>query len=154
MDESKKILKKFWGYDQFRPLQEEIVDASILGHDVFALLPTGGGKSICYQIPGIARDGITLIVSPLIALMQDQVKTLQRMGLSAVMLSSDMKYREIDIALDNVRFGNTQFLYLSPERLKSPLFRERFKSMKVGLIVVDEAHCISCLLYTSDAADE
>ena len=143
MDESKKILKKFWGYDQFRPLQEEIVDASILGHDVFALLPTGGGKSICYQIPGIARDGITLIVSPLIALMQDQVKTLQRMGLSAVMLSSDMKYREIDIALDNVRFGNTQFLYLSPERLKSPLFRERFKSMKVGLIVVDEAHCIS-----------
>jgi len=143
LDESKKILKKFWGYDQFRPLQEEIVDASILGHDVFALLPTGGGKSICYQIPGIARDGITLIVSPLIALMQDQVKTLQRMGLSAVMLSSDMKYREIDIALDNARFGNTQFLYLSPERLKSPLFRERFKSMKVGLIVVDEAHCIS-----------
>lgn len=143
MDESKKILKKFWGYDQFRPLQEEIVDASILGHDVFALLPTGGGKSICYQIPGIARDGITLIVSPLIALMQDQVKTLQRMGLNAVMLSSNMKYREIDIALDNARFGNTQFLYLSPERLKSPLFRERFKSMKVGLIVVDEAHCIS-----------
>lgn len=143
MEKSVEILRKYWGHHQFRPLQEEIVDASIYGHDVFAILPTGGGKSVCFQVPGIAREGITLIISPLIALMQDQVSTLNEMGLNAVMLSSDMKYREIDIALDNARFGNTQFLYLSPERLKSSLFLERFKAMDIGLIVVDEAHCIS-----------
>jgi ATP-dependent DNA helicase RecQ len=143
LDKSVEILRKYWGHHQFRPLQEDIVDASIYGHDVFAILPTGGGKSVCFQVPGIARAGITLIISPLIALMQDQVNTLNDMGLNAVMLSSDMKYREIDIALDNARFGNTQFLYLSPERLKSPLFVERFKATDIGLIVVDEAHCIS-----------
>lgn len=143
MDKSVEILRKYWGYHQFRPLQEEIVDAAIYGHDVFAILPTGGGKSVCFQVPGVAREGITMIISPLIALMQDQVRTLNEMGLNAVMLSSDMKYREIDIALDNARFGNTQFLYLSPERLKSSLFLERFKAMDIGLIVVDEAHCIS-----------
>ncbi|MFZ9027893.1 MAG: RecQ family ATP-dependent DNA helicase [Crocinitomicaceae bacterium] len=143
MEKSVEILREYWGHHQFRPLQEEIVDASIYGHDVFAILPTGGGKSVCFQVPGIAREGITLIISPLIALMQDQVRTLKEMGLNAVMLSSDMKYREIDIALDNARFGNTQFLYLSPERLKSSLFLERFKAMDIGLIVVDEAHCIS-----------
>lgn len=143
MEKSVEILRKYWGHHQFRPLQEEIVDASIYGHDVFAILPTGGGKSVCFQVPGIAREGITLIISPLIALMQDQVRTLNEMGLNAVMLSSDMKYREIDIVLDNARFGNTQFLYLSPERLKSSLFLERFKAMDIGLIVVDEAHCIS-----------
>lgn len=143
MDKSREILKQYWGHQQFRPLQEDIVDASIYGHDVFAILPTGGGKSICFQVPGIAREGITLVISPLIALMQDQVQNLVSKGINAVMISADMKYREIDIALDNARFGNTQFLYLSPERLKSKLFVERFKAMDIGLIVVDEAHCIS-----------
>lgn len=143
MDKSREILKQHWGYQQFRPLQEEIVDAAIYGHDVFAILPTGGGKSVCFQVPGIAREGITLVISPLIALMQDQVQNLNSKGINAVMISADMKYREIDIALDNARFGNTQFLYLSPERLKSALFIERFKAMDIGLIVVDEAHCIS-----------
>lgn len=143
VEKSREILNQYWGYQQFRPLQEEIVDASIYGHDVFAILPTGGGKSVCFQVPGIAREGITIVISPLIALMQDQVQNLNSKGIKAVMISSDMKYREIDIALDNARFGNTQFLYLSPERLKTKLFIERFKSMDIGLIVVDEAHCIS-----------
>lgn len=143
MDKSREILKQFWGYQQFRPLQEDIVDAAIYGHDVFAILPTGGGKSVCFQVPGIAREGITLVISPLIALMQDQVQNLNAKGINAVMISADMKYREIDIALDNARFGKTEFLYLSPERLKSKLFIERFKAMDIGLIVVDEAHCIS-----------
>lgn len=143
LEKSREILKQFWGYQQFRPLQEDIVDAAIYGHDVFAILPTGGGKSVCFQVPGIAREGITLVISPLIALMQDQVQNLNSKGINAVMISADMKYREIDIALDNARFGNTKFLYLSPERLKSALFIERFKAMDIGLIVVDEAHCIS-----------
>lgn len=143
MDKSREILKKYWGYNEFRPLQEEIVDSVIYGHDTFALLPTGGGKSICFQVPGIARTGITLVISPLIALMQDQVNTLNKNGIKAILISSAMSYREIDIALDNARFGDVQFLYTSPERLKTKLFIERFKLMEVGLIVVDEAHCIS-----------
>lgn len=143
VEKSREILKQFWGFDSFRPLQEDIVDAVIYGHDALAILPTGGGKSICFQVPGIALEGITLVVSPLIALMQDQVEQLQRRGIEATMITSALSYREIDIALDNARFGNTKFLYTSPERLKSDLFIERFKRMKVGLIVVDEAHCIS-----------
>ena len=143
MQKSKEILEKYWGFRNFRPLQEDIVDASINGHDVLALLPTGGGKSICFQVPGIAREGITLVVSPLIALMQDQVKNLRKRGIRAQELISGMNYREIDILLDNARFGGIDFLYTSPERLQSALFLERFKNMNVGLIVVDEAHCIS-----------
>lgn len=119
------------------------MDSVIYGHDTLAILPTGGGKSICFQVPGIALDGITLVISPLIALMEDQVNTLNSKGINASLLASSMSYREIDITLDNARFGNTQFLYTSPERLKSDLFIERFKQMNVGLIVVDEAHCIS-----------
>ncbi|XOV68234.1 MAG: ATP-dependent DNA helicase RecQ [Fluviicola sp.] len=143
MEKSREILQRFWGYPAFRPLQEEIVDSVIYGHDTLAILPTGGGKSICFQVPGLALDGITLVISPLIALMQDQVSQLEQRGIRASLISSGLSYREIDIALDNARFGNTKFLYTSPERLKSDLFIERFKRMNVGLIVVDEAHCIS-----------
>lgn len=143
MEKSREILKRYWGFDVFRFLQEEIVDSAIYGHDTFAILPTGGGKSICFQVPGIALEGVTIVISPLIALMQDQVNNLEKRGINATLITSAMSYREIDIALDNARFGNTKFLYTSPERLKSDLFIERFKRMKIGLIVVDEAHCIS-----------
>jgi ATP-dependent DNA helicase RecQ len=143
VEQSRSILKKFWGFDAFRPLQEDIVDAAIYGKDVLALLPTGGGKSICFQVPGIAREGLCLVISPLIALMHDQVNQLQKKGIRAKAITSGMSYRDIDITLDNARFGGLEFLYTSPERLKTPLFIERFKSMQVGLIVVDEAHCIS-----------
>ena len=143
MDKSRDILKKYWGFDQFRPMQEDIVDDVIYGHDTLALLPTGGGKSICFQVPGIAIEGITIVVSPLIALMEDQVSNLQARGIRAKAIISGMSYREIDITLDNARFGALDFLYTSPERLQSKIFIERFKLMNVGLIVVDEAHCIS-----------
>lgn len=143
LTKSKDILTKYWGFKDFRPLQEEIIDSVIYGRDTLAVLPTGGGKSICFQIPGIALSGITLVISPLIALMEDQVNNLNSKGINANLLTSSMSYREIDITLDNARFGNTKFLYTSPERLKSELFIERFKQMDIGLIVVDEAHCIS-----------
>lgn len=143
MERGRDILKKYWGFDKFRSVQESIVDDVIYGHDVLALLPTGGGKSICFQVPGIAREGLTLVISPLIALMQDQVNNLQSRGIRAKSIISDMSYREIDITLDNARFGGLDFLYTSPERIQSKLFIERFKLMNIGLIVVDEAHCIS-----------
>lgn len=143
MEKSREILKQFWGFNHFRPFQEEIVDDVIYGHDTLALLPTGGGKSICFQVPGIAREGVTIVISPLISLMQDQVKNLQKKGVRAKEITSGMSYRDIDIILDNAKFGGIDFLYTSPERIKSKLFIERFKLMQVGLIVVDEAHCIS-----------
>ena len=105
MEKSREILKQYWGFEQFRPLQETIVDDSIYGFDVLALLPTGGGKSICFQVPGIAREGITIVISPLIALMQDQVSNLEKRGIKAKAIVSGMSYREIDITLDNARFG-------------------------------------------------
>ena len=138
-----EILKKYWGFDHFRKQQDEIVQRVINGYDTFALLPTGGGKSICFQIPGIARDGICIVVSPLIALMQDQVQNLTSKGLKAASITSGMSRREIDIILDNAKFGGLDFLYVSPERLKTELFMTRFKQMKVALIAIDEAHCVS-----------
>ncbi|MCO5259256.1 MAG: RecQ family ATP-dependent DNA helicase [Crocinitomicaceae bacterium] len=143
MSKSLEILEKYWGYSSFRPGQESIIDDVINGHDVLALMPTGGGKSICFQVPGMIRDGITIVVSPLVALMQDQVGTLEKKGIMAKALTSGMSYRELDIILDNARFNSYKFLYTSPERIQSTLFIERFKLMNVGLIVVDEAHCIS-----------
>jgi ATP-dependent DNA helicase RecQ len=143
MQKSRDILKQIWGYDGFRPLQEEIVDSAIYGKDVLALLPTGGGKSICFQVPGMARDGLCIVISPLIALMDDQVLQLKNRGLRASMLSSGMSYKEMDSILDNARFGGLDFLYISPERIQTELFRERIKLTEIGLIVVDEAHCIS-----------
>lgn len=143
MNKSLEILKRYWGFDSFRLGQDAIIQDVIYGHDTLALLPTGGGKSICFQVPGISREGITIVISPLIALMQDQVENLNSRGLRAKALVSGMTYREIDILLDNARFGGLDFLYTSPERIQSTLFIERFKLMSVGLIVVDEAHCIS-----------
>lgn len=138
-----KILEQYWGYKQFRPLQEDIVKTVLAGNDLLALLPTGGGKSICFQVPGLMLDGVCIVVSPLIALMKDQVTNLKKKGIKADLISSANSYRETDILLDNAVYGNTKFLYVSPERLKNELFLERLKRMKVGVIAIDEAHCIS-----------
>ncbi len=137
------ILKKVWGFSAFRPLQEEIVQAVLEGKDVLALLPTGGGKSVCFQVPALAREGICIVVSPLIALMKDQVEQLKSKGIPAYAIYSGMGKREIDITLDNCIYGQVKFLYVSPERLKTELMQERTKRMNVSLIAVDEAHCIS-----------
>jgi len=139
----KKILKKYWGFDNFRALQEEIISEALNKRDVLALLPTGGGKSICFQVPSLCQEGICIVVSPLIALMKDQVSNLKRKGIKAQAIFSGMSKREIDIALDNCVYGNFKFLYVSPERLKSDLFQARLKKMTVNLVAIDEAHCIS-----------
>ena len=141
--QTREILKQYWGYDSFRPLQEDIINSVLQGRDTLALLPTGGGKSICFQVPGLARDGVTLVISPLIALMADQVYNLKQRGISAIALNSAMSPREIDNALENCVNGRYKFLYVSPERLQTELFTERLKRMQVALIAVDEAHCIS-----------
>jgi ATP-dependent DNA helicase RecQ len=138
-----EILKTYWNHDSFRPMQEDIITSVLLGHDVLALLPTGGGKSVCFQVPALARPGICIVVSPLIALMKDQVENLKTRGIEAIAITSGMSKREIDIALDNCIYSPVKFLYLSPERLLSDLVRERIKYMQVNLIAVDEAHCIS-----------
>jgi ATP-dependent DNA helicase RecQ len=137
------ILKQYWGFENFRPLQEEIIQSVLNGKDTLALLPTGGGKSICFQVPAMAKEGICIVISPLIALMKDQVNNLKKKGIKAACIVSGMDKREIDILLDNCVFGQIKFLYVSPERAVTPLFRERFKRMKVNLIAIDEAHCIS-----------
>lgn len=138
-----ETLKKYWGYDRFRPMQEEIVSEALAGRDVLAILPTGGGKSICFQVPAMMRPGICLVVSPLIALMKDQVQNLRDRGIPALTVYSGMTYREIDITLDNAVYGDYKFLYVSPERLRTELFQTRLSRMNVNFIVVDEAHCIS-----------
>ncbi|MGF1565291.1 MAG: ATP-dependent DNA helicase RecQ [Flavobacteriales bacterium] len=137
------VLREYWGYPAFRPQQEDIVRSVLLNRDTLALMPTGGGKSICFQVPALAREGICLVISPLIALMKDQVDRLRSMNIKATYLSSAQSKHELDIALDNAIYGGLKFLYVSPERLKNELFIERFKRMKVNLIAVDEAHCIS-----------
>ena len=137
------ILSTFWGHKAFRPSQEPVIHAILEKKDVLALLPTGGGKSICFQVPGLVIGGVTLVISPLIALMDDQVKSLKSKGIRATAVTSAMGYREIDILLNNAALGAYDFLYVSPERIQTSLFQERFKQMPVGLIVVDEAHCIS-----------
>ncbi len=143
MKSTLQILSKFWGYTHFRPLQEDIIDSVINGQDVLAILPTGGGKSLCFQVPGIAREGMCIVVSPLIALMEDQVENLRKRGIRARAITSVMNYREIDITLDNAVYGGIDFLYISPERIQTTLFQERLKRMKVSLFAIDEAHCIS-----------
>ena len=142
-----QILKQYWGYDQFRPLQENIIQSVLTGNDTLALLPTGGGKSICFQVPALAQDGLCVVISPLVALMKDQVSQLQRRNIAAVAVHAGLHKREIDIILDNCVYGQVKFLYLSPERLQTDLFRERVTRMKVNLIAVDEAHCISAWGY-------
>lgn len=139
----KEILKQYWGYLDFRPMQEDIIQSVLEGNDTLALLPTGGGKSVCFQIPALSLEGICIVVSPLIALMKDQVGQLNKRAIKAVAIFSGMSRREIDITLDNCIYGNIKFLYVSPERLKTEIFRERAKQMKISLLAIDEAHCIS-----------
>ncbi len=138
-----QILVKYWGYSSFRPMQEEIINSVMGGNDTLALLPTGGGKSICYQVPALAQEGVCLVISPLIALMRDQVDRLKNLGIKAFAVYSGMHYSEIEVAINNAVYGDAKFLYLSPERLSSSNFSESLKLMKVNLIAVDEAHCLS-----------
>lgn len=142
-DDIFRLLRKYWGYENFRPLQEDIILSVLQGQDTLALLPTGGGKSLCFQIPGLVLGGTTLVVSPLISLMNDQVQQLKRRGLSAVAISAAMNLREIDVALSNAALGHVQFLYVSPERLQNDNFRQKLGHLPITLIAVDEAHCIS-----------
>lgn len=138
-----EVLKEYWGYDGFRPMQEEIITAALEGKDVLAIMPTGGGKSICFQVPGLMRDGITLVVTPIIALMKDQVQNLNDRGVRALAIHAGMSRHEVDLALNNAAYGDYKFLYLSPERLGTQLFRSYIDVLDVSFIVVDEAHCIS-----------
>ena len=137
------ILKQYWGYDSFRPMQEDIINSALQKKDTLALMPTGGGKSICFQVPAMATDGLCLVVSPLIALIKDQVQNLNSKCIKALAVYSGMSYQQIDIALDNAIYGDFKFLYVSPERLHTPLFKERVRRMQINYLVVDEAHCIS-----------
>jgi ATP-dependent DNA helicase RecQ len=137
------ILKQYWGYDAFRSQQLEIIQEVLAKKDVLALLPTGGGKSICFQLPTLLLEGLCLVITPLIALMEDQVGQLKRRGISAIAIHSGMTRSEIDVALDNCAYGKIKFLYLSPERIQTELFRARIKKIDINLIAVDEAHCIS-----------
>ena len=140
---TKEILEKYWGYKSFRPMQEQIINSALSGKDTLALMPTGGGKSICFQVPAMAREGMCLVVSPLIALIKDQVQNLQEKGIRALAVYSGMTYTQIDTTLDNAIYGDFKFLYVSPERLHTPMFKERVKKMNINFLVVDEAHCIS-----------
>jgi ATP-dependent DNA helicase RecQ len=137
------ILKKYWGFDAFRASQEEVVQSALDGLDTLAMLPTGGGKSLCFQVPALCRGGVCLVVSPLLALMNDQVQALRKRGLVAHAVNSSMNRREIDRVLDNCVYGTVHFLYVSPERLQNEVFQARVRKMKLSLIAVDEAHCIS-----------
>ena len=141
--ETRQILLKHWGYATFRPLQEEIILSVLDGKDTLALLPTGGGKSICYQVPALAREGLCLVISPLIALMKDQVDNLKKRGIPAAAIYSGMHRDEIDLVLSNAKFGGTKLLYISPERLESTQMRDAINRMKINLLAVDEAHCVS-----------
>jgi ATP-dependent DNA helicase RecQ len=140
---AQEILKEYWGFDAFRPLQEDIITAVMEGKDALALLPTGGGKSICFQVPAMAKDGICLVVSPLIALMKDQVEHLKRKGIPALAVYSGMSFIEVKKTLQNAAYGNFKFLYVSPERLETNLFLEYLPSMNISLLAIDEAHCVS-----------
>ncbi|WP_445737006.1 RecQ family ATP-dependent DNA helicase [Mariniflexile sp.] len=143
MEQPINILERYWNFTEFRPEQESIINAIIEGEDTFVLLPTGGGKSLCFQIPALAKEGICVVISPLIALMKDQVQQLNDKGIKAMALTSGITYSQLDTLLDNCIYGNYKFLYLSPERLQQELVQERIRQMNVNLIAVDEAHCIS-----------
>ena len=143
MFNAKQILIKYWGHTNFRPMQEEIIQSVLATKDTLALLPTGGGKSVCFQIPCLMQDGICIVISPLISLMKDQVEHLKSKGIKSVAITSGMSKNEVDVALGNCIYGNYKFLYLSPERLQNKMVQERIRQMNVNLITVDEAHCIS-----------
>ncbi len=137
------ILKQYWQYDSFRPMQRDIIQSVLDGRDTLALLPTGGGKSICFQVPALCTEGVCLVISPLIALMKDQVENLKKRGILAAAIYSGMHYRDIDRLFDNAVYGGLKFLYISPERLMTDLAKERIKRMNINLLAIDEAHCIS-----------
>lgn len=139
----REILTTYWGHSSFRPLQEDIILSVLEGNDVLALMPTGGGKSICFQVPALVKDGVCIVISPLISLINDQVEALKKKGIPAASIMSGMKRHEIEIVLGNATYGKTKFLYVTPERLTTELFRNAVKEMKVNLLAVDEAHCIS-----------
>ena len=138
-----EILKQYWGYDHFRGIQEEIIHSIGDGKDTLGLMPTGGGKSITFQVPALAKDGLCLVITPLIALMKDQVQNLKSRGIKALAIYSGMSRQEIIITLENCIFGNYKFLYISPERLNTEIFRAKLLKMKISMITVDESHCIS-----------
>ncbi len=141
--QTKAILKEYWGHSGFRGSQEQIINAVISKKDVLALMPTGGGKSICYQVPALAQEGICIVVSPLVALIQDQVKQLKNKGIKAIALTGGIPFEELNDLLDNCLYGNYKFLYLSPERLQQTIVQERLREMNINLVAIDEAHCIS-----------
>ena len=143
MPTPKDILQQYWGHNDFRPLQEDIINAVLAGKDVLALLPTGGGKSICFQVPALVKDGLCLVISPLIALMKDQVQNLKKRNIQALSIQSGMSHQEVRETLQNAAYGPYKFLYVSPERLESALFKEFMPAFNLNLIAVDEAHCIS-----------
>ncbi len=143
MQDANHILKKYWGYESFKSPQQEIIEAALAGKDIIALLPTGGGKSLCFQIPVLQKEGIGIVISPLLALMEDQVNNLQQKGIKAISLGAGISFAQVDTLLDNCIYGNYKFLYLSPERLQQELVQERIKQMNVNFIAIDEAHCIS-----------
>ena len=138
-----EVLKTYWGHDSFRPLQEEIIRSALEDRDVLALLPTGGGKSVCFQVPALMKEGLCLVVTPLIALMKDQVQNLAQRGIKALAIHAGMGRHEVDLTLNNAAYGDFQFLYVSPERLNTRLFRSYLDVLPLNFIVVDEAHCIS-----------
>src|SRR4029078_3713682 len=137
------ILKQYWGYDSFRPLQEDIINSVLAGKDTLALMPTGGGKSLCYQVPGLIKEGVCLVISPLIALMKDQVENLRRKNITAYAIYSGMSRKEVINVLKVASQSNCKFLYVSHERLETSLCKEYLPALDISLIAVDEAHCIS-----------
>lgn len=143
MSKSLEILERYWGYTTFRPMQEEVINSALEGRDTLALMPTGGGKSITFQVPTLIKDGISLVVTPLIALMKDQAEALKAKGIPVIAIHSGLNSDEIDALIDNAIHGDFKFLYLSPERLNSELFRARVSKMNINYLIIDEAHCIS-----------
>ena len=143
MNNYREVLQKYWGYDDFRGIQREIIESIGNGHDTLGLMPTGGGKSITFQVPALCSEGTCIVITPLIALMKDQVLHLRRRGIRAAAIYSGLSHEEIITTLENCIFGGITILYVSPERLSSELFRTKLRHMKVSFITVDEAHCIS-----------
>jgi len=143
LKDARAVLRDTWGYPEFRPGQDEIIEAVLQGRDVLGVLPTGGGKSITYQVPSLLGDGFTMVISPLIALMQDQVSGLKARGIEAAFINSTLSYREIDQAWTDAEYGRYRLLYVAPERLETDMFKARADRLNVSLLAVDEAHCVS-----------
>ena len=143
MDKYQQLLKKYWGYDDFRGIQRDIIESICTNHDTLGLMPTGGGKSITFQVPALSMSGVCIVITPLIALMKDQVEHLRQRGIKAAAVYSGMMHADVITTLENAIFGGVKILYVSPERLSSELFQKKLSHMKVSFITVDEAHCIS-----------